>query len=37
VIQYYKTAGLLIEIDGQGEVAVVTERTVAAARRLMET
>jgi len=35
LIQYYKAAGLLLEIDGQGEVAVVKERTAAAARRLL--
>ena len=34
LIQYYKAAGLLVEIDGRGEVAAVKERTVAAARSL---
>jgi adenylate kinase len=36
LIQYYKAAGLLIEIDGRGEVAVVKERTVAVIRSLMQ-
>lgn len=36
LIQYYKAAGLLIEVDGRGEVAVVKQRTVAAARSLMQ-
>jgi len=36
LIQYYKAAGLLIEIDGQGEVAAVKERTLAAAQSLMQ-
>jgi len=36
LIQYYKAAGLLIEIDGRGEVAAVKERTVTAARRLTQ-
>ena len=35
LIQYYKAAGLLIEIDGRGEVAAVKERTVAVARSLL--
>ena len=35
LIQYYKAAGLLLEIDGQGEVEVVKQRTVAATRSLM--
>ncbi len=35
LIQYYRAAGLLIEIDGQGEVAAVKERTMAAARSLL--
>jgi adenylate kinase len=30
LIHYYKAAGLLVEIDGRGEVAAVKERTVAA-------
>jgi len=36
LIQYYKAAGLLIEIDGRAEVAAVKERTVAAARSLRQ-
>ncbi len=35
LIQYYKAAGLLLEIDGQGEVELVKQRTVAATRSLM--
>ena len=35
LIQYYKAAGLLLEVDGQGEVEVVKQRTVAATRSLM--
>jgi adenylate kinase len=35
LIQYYKAAGLLIEIDGRGEVAAVKERTLAVARSLL--
>jgi len=34
LIHFYKAAGLLVEIDGRGEVAAVKERTVAAARSL---
>lgn len=36
LIQYYKAAGLLVEIDGRGEVAAVKERTIAAARSLVQ-
>ena len=36
LIQYYKAAGLLIEIDGRGEVAAVKERTVATTRSLVQ-
>jgi adenylate kinase len=34
LIQYYKAAGLLVEIDGRGDVAAVKQRTIAAARNL---
>jgi adenylate kinase len=34
LISYYKAAGLLLEIDGQGEVTAVKERTIAATHRL---
>ena len=36
LIHYYRAAGLLLEIDGQGEVEVVKQRTVAATRSLMQ-
>jgi adenylate kinase len=36
LIQYYRAAELLIEIDGRGEVAAVKERTLAAARSLTQ-
>ena len=35
LIQYYKAAEVLYEIDGRGEVAAVKERTVAVVRSLM--
>lgn len=34
LIDYYDQAGLLIEIEGEGEVVEVTQRTLAAAQRL---
>jgi adenylate kinase len=34
VIHFYRAAGLLVEIDGRGEVAAVKQRTIAAARSL---
>jgi adenylate kinase len=36
LIDYYREAGLLIEIDGQGELWEVTARVLTAAQRLME-
>src|SRR6266540_496442 len=36
LIHFYKAAGLLVEIDGRGEVAAVKERTLAAAQSLMQ-
>jgi adenylate kinase len=36
LVDYYQAAGLLIEIDGEGDVAGVTERTLAAAHSLAE-
>lgn len=36
LIQYFRAAGLLIEIDGRGEVAAVKQRTVVAARSLLQ-
>lgn len=36
LVDYYQAAGLLIEIDGEGDVAGVSERTLAAARSLAE-
>ena len=35
LINYYREAGLLIEIEGEGEVAEVTDRTLTAAQTLM--
>jgi adenylate kinase len=37
LIDYYREAGLLIEIDGQGELWEVTARVLTAAQHLMET
>ena len=34
MINYFRDAGVLVEIDGEGEVSEVTERTLAAARSL---
>lgn len=34
LVDYYQAAGLLIEVDGEGEVSEVTERVLAAARHL---
>jgi adenylate kinase len=34
LIDYYDQAGLLIEIDGEGEVLEITKRTLAAVQRL---
>jgi adenylate kinase len=34
LIDYYKNAGLLVEVDGEGGVSEVVERTLAAARNL---
>jgi adenylate kinase len=34
LIHYYKAAGLLVEIDGRGEVPAVKERMIAVARSL---
>jgi adenylate kinase len=34
LIDYYRDAGLLVEVDGEGDVSEVTERTLAAARSL---
>ncbi len=34
LIDYYKDAGVLVEIDGEGDVTTVTERTLAAAQGL---
>ncbi len=34
LVDYYKKIGILVEIEGQGAVAEVTERTLAAARRI---
>lgn len=34
LVDYYRQAGLLIEIDGEGEVAEVTKKILAAAERL---
>jgi len=31
LIGYYKDAGVLVEIDGEGDVSAVTARTMAAA------
>ncbi len=36
LVDYYKEAGLLIEIEGEGEVSKITERTMAAARSLIK-
>ena len=36
LIEYYQQAGLLIEIDGEGEVSEITERMLAAARQLSQ-
>ncbi|HEX9924017.1 MAG TPA: adenylate kinase [Anaerolineae bacterium] len=36
LVDYYQAAGLLIEIDGEGDVAGVTERTMTAAQSLVE-
>ena len=36
LIEYYKKAGLLVEINGEGEVALVTERSRSAARGLAQ-
>jgi adenylate kinase len=36
LIEFYKQAGLLHEIAGEGEVAQVVERTLAVARRLAQ-
>jgi adenylate kinase len=37
LIDYYTVAGLLVEIDGEGEVAQVVERTMNAVNNLVET
>ena len=37
LIDYYTLAGLLVEIDGEGEVTEVVERTMNAAKNLVET
>lgn len=37
LIEYYRQTGLLVEIDGEGEPAQVTERAVAAAQDLIRT
>lgn len=34
LIDYYTAAGLLVEVDGEGELSAVTERIMAAARQL---
>jgi len=34
IIDYYKDSGVLVEIDGEGDVSEVTERTLAAAKGL---
>jgi len=34
LIDYYREAGLLVEVEGEGDVAAVTARTLAAAKRL---
>lgn len=34
LIDYYKAAGLLVEIEGEGDVAQITARVLAAARQL---
>lgn len=34
IIDYYKELGILVEIDGQGDVAEVTDRTLAAVQRI---
>ena len=34
LIDYYKEAGLLIELEGEGNVSEITERTIAAAKSL---
>ncbi len=36
LVDYYKEAGLLIEVEGEGEVSKITERTMAAARSLIK-
>ena len=35
LIDYYRDAGLLIQVDGEGTIAEVTERTLAAVQSLM--
>jgi len=37
LIEYYDKAGLLHEINGEGEVSQVIERSVSAARSLAKT
>lgn len=34
LVDYYRAAGLLIEIDGEGEVSIIAERVLAAVRHL---
>jgi len=35
LIDYYKSAGVLVEVDGEGDLSAVTERMLAAARSLV--
>jgi adenylate kinase len=37
LISYYREAGLLLDVDGEGEVAAITERVLAAAKGLAKT
>lgn len=34
IVSYYRDAGLLVEIDGQGDLAAVTDRALSAAKRM---
>ena len=34
IVNYYRDAGVLLEVDGQGDVAAVTERMMAAVQEL---
>jgi adenylate kinase len=36
LINYYQQAGLLVDVDGEGEVSAITERVLAAAESLVD-